>query len=100
MTSQKRKQNLVPASRNVPVGNERGQLRTIFQIPFHPRDKFRQMFDYLQIRRLDGEKWNQSDGGLDFQRQIRSVRQTQMIVIKLVGFVPQPKAVLAYAVDG
>src|SRR5277367_1631124 len=99
MTTQQRKQAAVALAGGLPVGDKAGQLRTVLEEPFQTRGKLRQPLQRLGFQNLIGKQRGQSNNGMDFQSDAAATRKNQLIVIELVGFVPQTILIQANTID-
>src|SRR5271168_3709516 len=99
MTTQQRKQAAVALAGSLPVGDQAGQLRAVLEEPFQARGKLGQPLQRLGFQNLIGKQRGQSNDGTNFQSDLAAIRKNQLIVIKLVGFVPQTILIQANTID-
>src|SRR3984885_7430075 len=99
MTTQQRKQAAAALAGGLPVGDQTGQLRAVLEEPFQTRGKLGQLLQRRGFQNLIGKQRSQSNDGTDFQLDAAAIRENQLIVVELVGFVPQAILIQANTID-
>src|ERR1700761_7893242 len=83
----------------MPIRDQIGQLRTVLEKPLHSRRKLGQKLQHLGFQNQTGKHGNQTHDRMDLQGNVSVIRKNQLIVIELVGLVPQTQPVVSGAID-
>ena len=62
----------------------------MFEVPFESLSESRNRIQQLRLERFHGKKRNQPDHGANLERNCLTTRQVQNVIIKTIGFIPQP----------
>ena len=83
----------------MPIRDQISQVRTVLEEPLDSRRKLGQQLQDLGFQNLIGKQGNQSDDGVDLQFNATVIRKDELIVVELVGLVPQAEPILSDAID-
>jgi len=86
-------------SGDFPSGNEIGEFRALTENPSEMFRKFREAVENPRMKDFDDEKRDKSHDGKNFNGLLAHLRETELIVIKSIGFVPKAEVIIPLTVD-